>query len=293
MPETTVPAHAKINLALEVLGRRDDGFHDIDTIIVPIDWNDSLVIGIDPSNSTEIVLEISGPSGPAVPTGVENLAHKAAVLVAGLLGRAVRITIRLRKEIPPGSGMGGGSSDAAAVLIAAGRLAPDLGAELADHELYEAACRLGSDVPAALADRPCHVRGRGERIEVARVPGLDIVVAVAGRSGTGPVYAAVDHFTDGARVEALAATLAAGHFPDDAAMGSDLEAAAAVVHPDLAVALARLRAAVGDRTWHLTGSGGAAFAVVDGRSAAEETAAQVLAAGFPARACRSIANGEH
>ncbi len=150
-------APAKINLGLRVLGRREDGYHELRTVLQTISLADRLSVGYDPAGEAGVALDCSDPelSGP------ENLAARAArdLLARGDWPGSVRI--HLEKKIRPGSGLGGGSSDAAAVLRALGRLLqprPD------PTLLHEVAAGVGSDVPFFLVGGAAVGVGRGEEV---------------------------------------------------------------------------------------------------------------------------------
>jgi 4-diphosphocytidyl-2-C-methyl-D-erythritol kinase len=142
-------APAKLNLFLEVLARRPDGYHEIDSVFVAIDLRDRLRLERAPSISLEV-------EGEEVPRGPANLAWKAAEA----LGVGARI--RLEKRIPVGSGLGGGSSDAAAVLLGLDRL---YGMGLGPDGLLDAARRLGADVPFFLRKGLARCTGIGDRVQ--------------------------------------------------------------------------------------------------------------------------------
>jgi 4-diphosphocytidyl-2-C-methyl-D-erythritol kinase len=155
-------APAKVNLHLRILGRRPDGFHDIETTIVPISLAD------------EISVEISRGEGVAlssenleVPTDCSNLAAAAAYEFQEATGLRFAVKIAIQKSIPIGAGLGGGSSDAGAVLLALDEL---LGTRLGIGELEKVAARVGSDVAFFIRRQPAICRGRGEIIEPLDVP---------------------------------------------------------------------------------------------------------------------------
>jgi len=156
-------AHAKINLCLRVYGRRADGFHNIDSIFVPVDLADRVELTL--REGGEVGLTCSGPFDD-VPADHANLAWRAAASFIERAGVSFGVDIRLSKKIPPGGGLGGGSSDAAAVLRGLNRLAGP--AALAEDALYGLAADLGSDVPFFLLGCAARVRGRGELLE--RIP---------------------------------------------------------------------------------------------------------------------------
>jgi 4-diphosphocytidyl-2-C-methyl-D-erythritol kinase len=161
-PQTvTIPAPAKINLYLAVTGRRSDGYHDLVSVVAPLDFGDQLTA------------EVTGPKAkgdsrypvacddPEVPAGGDNLVAQAAAAFAEATGWGESVAFRLTKRIPLGAGLGGGSSDAVAALLALNRLS---GAGLGREALAALAVRLGSDCPLFLPGGPVVIRGRGERV---------------------------------------------------------------------------------------------------------------------------------
>ncbi len=150
-------AHAKTNLWLRILGRREDGYHEIETRMVRLALADRLKIS---SNSTEGVHLLC--DDPNLPTGEENLVIKAVRTLEAHVGRRFDLKIELEKHIPSGAGLGGGSSDAATAFRAINSL---LGLELSLTELSRLAAAIGSDVPFFLYERSCDCRGRGEIVE--------------------------------------------------------------------------------------------------------------------------------
>jgi 4-diphosphocytidyl-2-C-methyl-D-erythritol kinase len=282
-----VPAAAKVNLALEVTGRRADGYHDVATVIVALDWHDLVGVRLRPGEGL-VRLRLSGPAADGVPEGGDNLAVRAAAELLDLAGGGFDAEVWLDKRLPVAAGVGGGSADAAAVLRAGGGLLRRAGLAPPEEAVAALAARLGSDVPAALAGGAVLATGRGERLRPLPCPPLHLAVAVAGRSSTAAAYAALrdaERRGDG-RAARVAERLTRGRrpLPDDC--GSALEAAACRATPLLAEQLCRLRARVG-ADWHLTGTGGAAFALAASSTDAAELAAAAAAAGFPARACRT------
>jgi 4-diphosphocytidyl-2-C-methyl-D-erythritol kinase len=289
-----IPARAKVNLCLAVLGRRADGFHDIDSVAVTIDWHDLVGVRLRPAVATEIRLLLTGDDGSA-PDGEDNLAVLAARAVAAVTG-PLAVDLWVDKSIPSAAGLGGGSADAAGVLracaslISAGTLGPGGDGPIDDAELLRLAASLGSDVPMLLRGGAQRMRGRGETLSDLRTPVLYLAVVIVGPSSTAATYTALEatDFEEGARIDAVAVSFAAGRRPDDDCLGSGLEAAACRASPVLEERLAVLRSALPKVRWHLTGSGGAAFALAGSRADADQLAGSALRAGFPARACRSI-----
>jgi len=223
-------AYAKLTLSLRVLGRRDDGYHDVDALVVSIrDPQDVVEVEAVPHPAGVSFLVEGEVDG--VPTGSENLAMRAGeevMLRAGRSGHGVRMT--LRKKIPAGVGLGGGSADAAAAMEAIRRM---LQLELSDAELLEVGASLGSDVPFCLTGGAAHIRGRGELLEAVDLPaGLPYLVAIPPfRLSTPIVYAAWDEL-GGPRAQRRVPAFGpvAALLPE---LSNDLEPAAEAVEPRL------------------------------------------------------------
>ena len=161
-----VLAPAKLNLFLEILGRRPDGYHEVETLMVAVNLHDRLTIADDPSGALTLRCD-----EPTLPTGAENLVVKAAERLRAATGCTRGATIGLTKAIPAQAGLAGGSSDAAAALVGLDRL---WGLNAPAATLADAAGAVGSDVAFFLDPGPAAVcRGRGERVE--NVPLRDTV----------------------------------------------------------------------------------------------------------------------
>lgn len=152
-----VRAPAKINLSLLVAGKRPDGFHEIETVMAKVDFYDEILI--EPSPKTGIELVCEGPQ--CAPAGQENLVYRAARTLMDSCNESADVKITLTKNIPVGSGLGSGSSDAAATLVGLNRYL-DLG--LLDRQLAKLAPRLGSDVAFFLGGPLAFCTGKGEKI---------------------------------------------------------------------------------------------------------------------------------
>ena len=157
-----VRAPAKVNLQLRILGRRADGFHEIETIIVPVSLSDEISVEIFPGDTITLTCD-----DPALSVDRSNLAAAAADEFQKETGLRFAATIHLRKRIPIAGGLGGGSSDAAAVLSTLDQL---LETNLGTENLQKIAAKIGSDVPFFVSPRPATCRGRGEIIEPFEVP---------------------------------------------------------------------------------------------------------------------------
>ena len=156
-------AHAKINVFLRVLGRRPDGFHDIETLILPLELHD--VVEVRPADALEV--EVHGPrAAELADTGGEGLAATAARGLADACTAEHRhgARIAIEKHVPVAAGLGGGSADAAATLLALREL---WSCEIDDDRLAAIAADVGSDVPALLHRQPVFCAGRGDRVHAA------------------------------------------------------------------------------------------------------------------------------
>lgn len=163
-------APAKINLSFRILCRRDDGFHEIETLMARISLGDELAITPNEKGSG---LEFSCDA-PGLPAGEENLVVRAARSFFAAIKEEPRVEIELRKRIPHGAGLGGGSSDAATALLGLNAL---YGNPLTRSRLTTLAARIGSDVPFFLCESAAICRGRGEIVEpVAAMPKLTLLL---------------------------------------------------------------------------------------------------------------------
>lgn len=178
----SVRTPAKLNLFLEVLGKRPDGFHELETLMVPVDLSDLLVFAPADTGEIELACERFPEAGESaeetsgLPEGSDNLVVRAVRLLADRAGVQGGARMTLWKRIPVAAGMAGGSSDAAAALVAA-----NVGWRLdwPREKLLPLAAELGSDVPFFLGAGPAVCRGRGERIEPSAGLGLLHFVVVA------------------------------------------------------------------------------------------------------------------
>jgi 4-diphosphocytidyl-2-C-methyl-D-erythritol kinase len=289
-----LPAYAKLNLTLDVLGRRPNGYHDIDTVMQTISLHDLIQVERTDCRVFEAV-------GPAIEG--ENLVLKAARELEGRVSRALPLTIRLFKRIPMGAGLGGGSADAAAFLTAAIRLY-DL--KLTPSELIEIATAVGQDVPFLLSGGTARATGLGST--VSSLPAVSsswrfLVVCPPVEISTRAVYEAVDgDAASGRRTPALVATLEAptltlprergreessGEGDDRGLFGNDLEPASRRLFPELDDALNRLHQVVPGLS--MSGTGAALFATFARRSDADAALAAVRELGYPAWVCRPVA----
>lgn len=273
-----LPAYAKLNLTLDVIGRRPNGYHEIESVMQTISLHDLLSVERTECKVFDVV-------GPAIEG--ENLVLKAARELEAHLGKALSFTIRLYKRIPLGAGLGGGSSDAAAFLRAAVILY-DL--EISSEELREIAARVGQDVPFFLRGGTALATGLGSTIEpLAPIPSVwrFLVACPPVEVSTREVYAAVDGTArSAARTGTVVSALRAGRSPDPASFGNDLERVTASKYPRLREAVAQLRSTVPDL--RMTGTGSAFYATFTNTRDAASAQRVLNAADLPVRVCRPV-----
>ena len=262
-------APAKVNLTLHVIGRRPDGYHELESLVAFADVGDELTFA--PGGALELVTR--GPTATAAGPSDDNLVLKAARLLAERVGGLTLGTFTLEKELPVAAGLGGGSSDAAAALRL---LARENKIALTDPRVMEAARLTGADVPVCLDPRPRVMRGIGEVLSApvaltplpavlvnpgVSVPTRDVFVRLAAppapfsppppRAGEGREGASLD---------------------DIAAARNDLEPPAMAIQPIIAEVLAAVRASAQCRLARMSGSGATCFALFASASAAEAAA---------------------
>jgi len=270
-PPLSEAAPAKINLTLLVTGRRADGYHLLDSLVVFAGAHDCLTAV--PSGT--LTLEIDGPFGAGLASEPDNLVLRAGRALAASAGLRGGAHIRLEKNLPVASGIGGGSSDAAAALRLLSRL---WGVPVPDG-LAEG---LGADVPVCLDPRPRRMAGIGEILTAAPgIPPCGLVLVNPGLAlATKAVFAA-----RGGGFSAPAAYPQS--WRDAAAMaegladcGNDLEAPAIALCPPIGTVLEMLRGLAGCRLARMSGSGATCFALFDTPALASATAAQLARPGW-------------
>jgi 4-diphosphocytidyl-2-C-methyl-D-erythritol kinase len=161
-PSSWWPAPAKLNLFLHVTGRRSDGYHDLQTVFQLLDWGDELEIKVSADGRIE---RLAGPKDIAA---AKDLSVRAALALQAACGVRHGAQIRVRKRIPIGGGLGGGSSDAATVLLVLNQL---WGTHLGQAELAALGLQLGSDVPIFVHGSSAWAEGRGEELTPIELPG--------------------------------------------------------------------------------------------------------------------------
>jgi 4-diphosphocytidyl-2-C-methyl-D-erythritol kinase len=292
-PSLAVRAHAKINLSLDITGTRADGYHDLRTVFQALELHDTLTIV---ARDGPLLLE-SG--APGFPLDESNLVWKAAEAVWELAGRNLPprdVSIRVEKRIPMQAGLGGGSADAAAALVALSRLwAPGLSAV----DIGAAAARLGADVPFFLVGGAALGLGRGELLyPLADLPTLEVVLIVPPFGvSTAEAYRWYDdaRAAEGER-DPRAATrpgLIPGDWPLSARkVTNDLESPVIRRHPVIGDAIAALVAAGADAA-AMSGSGSAVFGLFSTHARAARAVLEAGRRGWQAMLTRSLGHQEY
>ena len=282
-PILSVPAYAKVNLGLEILGRRPDGYHEIVSVTQLVSLADR--VEVVPADALSVEMR-----PPIVDEG-DDLARRAALALAAATGTTPTGTVRIDKRIPLAAGLGGGSSDAAAALRLLDRL---WGTGLGPRRLTPLAATLGSDVPLFLGGGLSLIRGRGEIVEpLAPAPPFGLLLLCPGGAPpdkTRALYGALrpSDFGDGSTTLALCDRLRTGHPIAHATLVNTFDAAADRVYPGFAALRAELAGRIG-RPAQLSGAGPTLFAVFDTPGAARSAATTVAELGLATFVVRSIA----
>ena len=178
-----VEANAKINVYLKVLGKKDNGYHDLDSLMVPIDLSD--ILYIEESNYDEIL-------GMDIPLE-SNLIYKAIKLVRETYGIEKHISVTIEKNIPSFAGLGGGSSDAAAMIKALNQM---WRLNLSSKDMCQLAEKLGSDVPFFIYNKPAIIGGRGEKIKIVDIHDIKgLLICSDNRFSTKEVFNNMKEYT--------------------------------------------------------------------------------------------------
>ena len=286
----TVSAPAKVNLTLDVYGKRPDGYHALRSVVLPISLVDTIAV------------ELTDDGSIASDTGYDDdLCVKAARVLRSQISDFKSQTsepnpcrkgasIRVVKRIPAGGGLGGGSADAAAVLRALNEL---WGLNLPREELAEIGAQVGSDVPALVLGGAVLMEGRGEKVQDLRLKtgDLNLVLVNPGvHSSTKEVYAACSPRAADASspTDAMVAALKTGDLDKiAAAVSNDLQTPAVRLHPEIADALASLRTA-GARGVMMSGSGSCVFGFAQNAQEAAKIASLLVSRGLQSVVCQSL-----
>ena len=266
-------APAKLNLSLQITGRRADGYHLLDSVVVFTDFGDSLTVK--PGTGADSI-EIKGPFAGALSRGSDNICLQAITAFREAGGAIGPLAITLEKHIPVGAGLGGGSSDAAAILRYLERNASSC---IGPEPLAELALALGADVPVCLAGGATHVRGIGDILHpVDPAPRGHVVLSrPEAMLSTPAVFSA---FTAGGQGFTKPAVEPTGRTAKQIAeAGNDLLAAARDLCPEITTLITELNQCPGAEAVQMTGSGSACFALFPDAALAAAAAARLTAAG--------------
>ncbi|ARJ66332.1 4-(cytidine 5'-diphospho)-2-C-methyl-D-erythritol kinase [Magnetospirillum sp. ME-1] len=272
MTSFSVEAPAKINLTLHVVGKRDDGYHLLDSLVAFAGMGDTL----DFAPADTLRLEVTGPTAGQIPEG-ENIVIKAARLLADAAGVNKGAAIRLTKRLPVAAGIGGGSADAAAALKGLMRL---WDVSLSPEALNTLALSIGADVPVCLAGKPMRMMGVGEVLEPAPAlppawlllvnPMVPLHTPPVFKARTGPFSEADPLTAAPSDAQALAQALAARR--------NDLTPPAILIEPVVGEVLAAIAATADCLLPRMSGSGATCFGLYGGQAQARAAAARVAAA---------------
>jgi 4-diphosphocytidyl-2-C-methyl-D-erythritol kinase len=261
LPGPDWPAPAKLNLFLHVVGRREDGYHLLQTVFTLIDHCDQIRLRVRDDGKIQRVNAVPGVAPE------EDLAVRAALLLREASGTALGADIELEKRIPMGGGLGGGSSDAATVLMALDRL---WGTGFGAEALAEIAAPLGADVPYFLFGRPAWAEGVGDRLTpLAIEPRWYLVLVPPVGVPTREIFAAPEltRNTEPLKMEDFSAR------PRLLRFANDLEPVVTARYPVVEAHLEWLRSRAAEA--RMTGSGACVFAEFDSRADAEAVSSQL------------------
>jgi 4-diphosphocytidyl-2-C-methyl-D-erythritol kinase len=280
VPALTDEGRAKVNLTLRVIGRRVDGYHDLESVVAFADCADRLTL----VPGTELILTTSGPMAQACGEAADNLVFKAAQLLKARVPDLKLGHFTLDKVLPVAAGIGGGSADAAAAL----RLLATLnGLALDDERLREVAIETGADVPVCLASHGCDMTGVGETLLPLNLPKMPCVlvnprIPVA----TKAVFQALGLRHGELLVGATDVMIQAPGWPETgasvedwvealAASSNDLEAPATRIQPVIGEVIAALNATDGAWLARMSGSGATCFAIYENTAEAGRAAEKI------------------
>lgn len=285
-PALTIKTPAKVNLTLEVWGRRADGYHEVSSVMQTVNLFDSITFAI----SEEVWLE----TDQAELDNRDNLVYKAADLLKERTGFAKGARISLRKGIPVAAGLGGGSSDAAAALLGLNRL---WCLQLAEEDLGKLAAQLGSDVPFFLSGGTALAEGRGEQITTLPTPPTSWLVLSYRSHGHGNKTAAAyqalspGDYSDGGHTARMVSRIRNGLQLNDSSLFNSFDGVATSLFPGIEKDWTALGESSGGPV-HLSGAGPTLLCLVDGVGEGERVVDECTRQGLDCRLVRTLAPGE-
>ena len=280
MPGLVEEGRAKVNLTLRVVGRRVDGYHDLESVVAFADCADRVTLTPGP----ELSLKLMGPLGKACGEASDNLVLKAAQLLADSIPGLKAGSFELEKVLPVAAGIGGGSADAAAALRLLARLN---NLPLDDERLLEVAIATGADVPVCLASQACDMTGVGEKLMPLVPPKMpSVLVNPRVPVGTREVFEALGLRHGELLIGAADVMIQASSWPEHggsleewvealAAGSNDLEAPATRIQPLIGEVIAALNASNGAWLARMSGSGATCFAIYENTAEAQRAASKI------------------
>ncbi len=283
----TLPSFAKINLTLRVLGRRTDGYHEIETVFQTVTLHDRLTFAARDDGQIELACD-----APSIPCDETNLVYRAALALRRRYGTGRGARINLEKKIPAGGGLGGGSSNAAVALIGLARLWE---IETDVRSLAEIGATLGADVPFFLTGGTALGTGRGTDIHALpdAPPKQLLIVTPPLEVSTAAAYKSLNShaLTKAVAPANLAVSRAQAEISDSphAALGNDFEPVVYALHPEIARARDALKAA-GASGALLSGSGASVFGLFENAKERDGARVSLMAEeGWQVFACETLA----
>ena len=252
---------AKVNLFLRILGKRPDGYHELQSILQPVSLFDEISLSVEPGEGVSL-----SPSGREIPSGRDNLAVAACNLYLEAAEVREKVSIGIKKNIPLGAGLGGGSSNAAAVLVGLNKVLR----KFTDRDLLRMAASLGADVPFFIRSTSSFVEGVGERVEViSDFPLFHYVILFPGKNlSTQEVYGmwkSPERSPERAKCASLVEQFRHGDFPVE----NGLSEAIFGIFPEID-SFREIFRSLGARFVLISGSGSSVFSVFRERREAEE-----------------------
>lgn len=286
MTRIAIEASGKVNLSLEVLGKRQDGFHEVRSVIQSISLYDEVVL--EPAKELSLECDLCHLAGP------DNLALRAANVLREATGHALGARLELRKGIPEAAGLGGASSDAAATLVGLNYL---WGLKLSPVQLEQLAAGLGSDVPFFLSGGTALVRGRGEIVDQLPDTSTNWLVllipqhTLAAKTATLYRLLGPSNWSPGERTEQLVEAIVQGEPIEENLLGNTFEEVADKVFPVLTTYREAMWRAGCERV-HLSGAGPALFSLFSSPAAAEVAANHLSGLGYHPLVARTLTADE-
>ncbi len=294
MKQTTEIAYAKINLCLDIVARRENGYHELDGVMQSITLCDRLTVGYEAAEKTSVSMTATG--NPDMPTDERNLAVKAAFRFLEAVGLSGKVSIDLQKRIPMAGGLAGGSTDAAAVLRALNRLTEQ---NLSVEELCEIGVRLGADVPFCIVGGAQRTQGIGELLTaVPSMPPCHLVIARRGEGVSTPwAYGKLDELYDNfaersvrpaSDLEKLLSAMQSGSYDGVcAAIYNIFEPVVSGCRADVAV-LCEVMRKHGASQARMSGSGPSVFGIFPTEASAKDACEALRACGADAYTCEPM-----